>query len=138
MYSTAAMKKHAEKGRIEGQQDEAEHYKIECRKQHLQGRVGEEGFDAALVADALKQVAGHFGVEIADGQPSEFGKEIVDHGHVHAGAGEEQDAALDELHSDLAEKEHELRQQNEVNEADVPVGDAGVHDALGEKGEDER
>ena len=65
--------KDEEYSKIIDQKDNAEHQQIEGRKEEVQRRMGQKFLDAVLVGNALKQVAHHSGVEIADRQLHQLG-----------------------------------------------------------------
>lgn len=133
----AAGEEHGEDGHIVDEQHHREDHEGKGGEQHRDGLVGEEVLNAAVVFDALQQVARELGVEELHGQFHQFDKEVGDEGDVDAGADMQQYLAADEVDCGAAEQQHHLGDEHQPDKADVFPGDASVHDGLGKEREDE-
>ena len=90
-----------------------------------------------MVTHPLHDIPYHFGVEKRHGKFHQLDQEIGQDGNVDPCAHVQKYPGPDKLHYGTAEKEHELRHQDEIDEIDVTVLDTNIDHRLGEKRKDE-
>jgi hypothetical protein len=86
-----------------------------------------------VVADALQDVAGHFGIEKSHRQTHQFDKEIGNQGDVDARAQVQQYPATNKFDGCAAEGQYQLSNQYQVDETNVLVVDPDIDNGLSEE-----
>ena len=109
----------------------------EQRKKDVERRRHQEALHAPVIADALHDVARGAALEKRDGQAELLAEKIGDHRDAHARADVQQQPASDHVRDGLAERKHELRGEQHVDEFQVEIADAVIDHGLREKGEDQ-
>ena len=117
------------------QQHDTENKQVEHGEHYTEAASGQEVLYARVVVDALQYVARHFGVEVAHGELHQLDEEVRNQGDVDACAQMQQYPSAYELHGAAAEGQHQLGDEYQIDESEVPVVDAEIHDALREEGE---
>lgn len=115
-------------------QHDAVHEQRHDRKQRGERCPRQELLDAAVVADALHDVARVAAVEKRNGQPQQFGKEIGEDAQIEPDADVHQNPRPDEVDRNLTHEQQQLRHQNELDKVQVAGLDAHVHHGLREEG----
>ena len=90
-----------------------------------------------MVVHPLHEVAHELGVEERHRQFQQLDEEVAHQRDVDAHGDMQQQPPADEVDGRTAEGEHQLTEQYQPDEADVPVLDAHVDDGLGEERQDE-
>lgn len=90
-----------------------------------------------MIGNTLQDIADHLAVEKAQGKLQQLDQKIGDQRYIDARADMEQDPAADELHRRLAQKQHQLGDQYQVDKTNVLVADADIDDRLGKKRENQ-
>jgi urease beta subunit len=90
----------------------------------------QEPFDAPMVANSLKQIANHFGIEEANRQLHQLDQKIGNNTNINACADVEQNPGPDKIDSHPAQEKHHLSSQNQVYKINVLCIDTNIDYAL--------
>jgi len=126
-----------EDGYVVDKQDNGEDDKSKYGKNNGNRLIGQEIFNAAMVFDTLQQIAREFGIEKFHRQFHQLDEKIGNERNVDAGADVQQNFAPDEIDSRTTEQQHHLGYEYQPDKMNIFPADAGVHDGLREKREDE-
>ena len=90
-----------------------------------------------MVFDALKQIAREFGIEKFHRQFHQLDEKIGNERNVDAGANVQQNFTSDEIDRCSTEQQHHFGYEYQPDKMNIFSADAGVHNGLREKREDE-
>ena len=105
--------------------------------QGIQRLGGHELFEALVVVDALHQVFFQFGVEEGHGQSHQFQEEVGQQSYVDAYADMQQQPPAYEVDRSPSYGQHQLPQQNQVDEVQVLSVYSLIYHCLRQEGEEQ-
>ncbi len=109
--------------------------KIHQRKCGIDGRAREKGLYPVIIVQPLHDISCHSCVEERYWQFHQLDQEIGGERNIDTRADMQQYPAPQELNGGGACKQHQLTDQQQVNELHIFSGDANIHQALSKKKE---